>query len=133
MIYPRRFFLASCFAFSLAVPAFGAAPYVTAKMMDVATLMPPPPAKGSPADVADMRAVLDAQAHASEARKAQALVDSDENIYIIFTGVLGAKFVAADLPMASKLFERIGASEGARWMPPSRCSAGCAPGSPIPR
>lgn len=113
MISSRRLLLAACLVLSQLAPAQATEPYVTARMMDLATLIPPPPTTGSPADTADMQAVLDAQAHASEARKAQALVDSDETIYVMFTGVLGARFVAADLPRTTELFERIGASEDA--------------------
>ena len=111
MLSPMRLLLAGSLAFSLAVPALGAEPYITSKTMDVASLMQPPPVKGSPADVADMRAVLDAQAGASDARKAQALTDSSENISVIFGDVLGPKFVAAGLPATGKLFDRIGVSE----------------------
>ena len=95
----------------MAAPAFAAEPYVTAKMMDLSQLVPPPPAKGSPEDIADMRAVLAAQARASEARRAQALVDSDETVFVMFTSVLGAKFDATALPKTSAMFERIGESE----------------------
>jgi acid phosphatase (class A) len=111
MISTKRLLLAGCFALSLAVPAFAADPYLTGKMLDLVPLMAPPPVKGSPADMADLQAVIDAQAHASEARKAQTVVDSEETIYVMFSSVLGAKFVPAALPKTSELFARISASE----------------------
>ena len=101
MSLKRRLFLATSLALCLAVPAFGAEPYVTAKMLDIATLMQPPPVSGSPADVADLAAVRAAQAQASDARKAQALVDSEETIFVMFSNVMGDKFVTGALPKAS--------------------------------
>lgn len=107
----RRLLLSTALVATLATPSFAAEPYVTGKMLDLTILVPPPPAKGSDADKADTAAVLMAQANASEARKAQALADSDETVYVMFTSVLGEKFVAANTPKAAKLFERIGDSE----------------------
>lgn len=111
MTATRRLLLATAFAAALAVPAFAAEPYVTGKMMDLTIMVPPPPAKGSDADKADMQAVLDAQAHASEARRKQAFVDSDETVYVMFTDVLGPKFTPETTPKAAAMFDRIGASE----------------------
>jgi acid phosphatase (class A) len=107
----RRLLLCSALATSLALPAFAAEPYVTGKMLDLTVLVPPPPAKGSDADKADMAAVLAAQANASEARKTQAFVDSDETVYVMFSSILGDKFTPATTPKAAKLFDRIGDSE----------------------
>ncbi len=107
----RRLLLSTALVATLAVPAFAAEPYVTGKMLDLTVLVPPPPAKGSDAEKADMAAVLTAQANATDARKAQALADSDETVFVMFTQVLGEKFVAASLPKATLLFERIGDSE----------------------
>jgi acid phosphatase (class A) len=111
MIPTRRLLLASVIAASLALPAFAADPYITSKTMDLTVLVPPPPPKDGPEDKADMKAVLDAQAAASDARKAQALADSDETVYVMFTQVLGEKFNAAATPKAALMFERIGESE----------------------
>lgn len=121
MIASRRLLFATAcaaaFAVSLALPAIAAPPaitaepYITGKMMDLTVLVPPPPAKGSALDKADMQAVLDAQAQASDARKALALADSDETVYVMFTSVLGPKFTVETSPKAAALFDRIGASE----------------------
>ena len=115
MIRTRRLLAATILAATLSLPGFAAEPYVTAKMLDLTVLVPPPPAKGSAADKADMQAVLAAQAAqagASDARKAQAFADSEETVYLMFTRVLGDKFVPSATPKAAALFERIGASEG---------------------
>lgn len=97
---------------SAASPA-AAEPYVTARMMDIAALLAPPPVVGSAADIADLRAVLAAQAQASEARKDQALADSVETVFVMFTRVLGTNFVTASLPKATVLFARVSESEAA--------------------
>jgi acid phosphatase (class A) len=107
----RRLLLATAVAAALATPGFAAEPYVTGKMLDLTVLVPPPPAKGSAADQADMEAVLKAQAEASDARRAQALADSDETVYVMFTPTLGAAFNAATTPKAAAFFARIGDSE----------------------
>jgi acid phosphatase (class A) len=111
MLSTRRLLLAGFASLALAAPAFAADPYVTAKMLDIATLMPPPPVQGSAEDRADMRAVLDAQAHATAARQAQSKVDSEEDIYTVYGPVLGDKFKAAALPKTTLLFANIGDSE----------------------
>jgi acid phosphatase (class A) len=108
----RRFLLATAFAASLALPAFAAEPYVTAKTFDLAILLPLPPVAGSAVDKADMQAVLDAQAQASDARKKMAFEDSEESVYLMFTRVLGDKFTAANTPKLAAMFERIAESEG---------------------
>ena len=107
----RRLLLAGFASLALASPAFAADPYVTAKMLDIATLMPPPPVKDSAEDKADMQAVLDAQAHSTVERQAQAKVDSAEDIYTVYGRVLGDKFQAAALPKTTALFAAIGDSE----------------------
>jgi acid phosphatase (class A) len=101
----------ACLIAMLATPASAAEPYITAKAMDLAVLVPPPPAKGSAADAADMRAVLAAQAHASPARRARTLPDSDETVFVMFGGLVGPKFAPATLPKTTAMFERIGDSE----------------------
>jgi acid phosphatase (class A) len=107
----RRLLLAGAFATCLILPAMAAEPYVTAKQMDLAILLPLPPAKGSAIDKADMQAVLDAQSQANDARKKMALEDSEESIYEMFTRVLGDKFSQANTPKMAAMFERLAESE----------------------
>ncbi len=107
----QRLLLASCVVVSFATPGFAADPYVTSKMLDLAPLMQPPPMADSAEDKADVKAVIDAQAAASEDRKKQAFVDSDETVDVVFGTVLGPKFVLANLPKTAALFARIGDSE----------------------
>ena len=107
----RRLLLAGCLGLSIATSALAADPYVTGKMMDIATLIPPPPIQDSPEDKADLQTVISAQAQANAARKAQALYDSDESIFVVFGKQLGEKFQPDALPHTTELFARIGASE----------------------
>ena len=107
----QRLLLASCVAVSFATPSFAADPYVTGKMLDLAPLMEPPPVADSAEDKADLKAVIDAQAAASEDRKKQAFVDSDESVDVVLGSVLGPKFVLTNLPKTAALFARIGDSE----------------------
>lgn len=111
MTATRRLLLSAAFATALTLPALAADPYLTAKMIDLTVMVPPPPAKGSAADQADMKAVLDAQAAASDARKAQAFKDSDETVFVVYGDMLGAKFTPEMTPKTAHFFERIGDSE----------------------
>ncbi len=108
----KRTMLAVCLASAIISPSFAAEPYVTAKILDVSTLLPPPPVDGSAIDRAELAAVIDLQAHTTEPRRAQAVVDAKESIYTLYTPVLGAKFDPANLPATTALFDRVGASEG---------------------
>jgi acid phosphatase (class A) len=117
MLASRRSLLAVSFALGLAGPAFAKDPYVSSEFIDLSMLLPPPPAIGTPEGAADLQAVLDAQAHASEARKAQAIADAGETVFVMFTPVLGEKFNTEALPKLTKLFERINDSESATVNP----------------
>jgi acid phosphatase (class A) len=111
MLPSVRLLVACCAALCAALPALAAEPYLTAGTLDLAALLPPPPPKDSAAGAADMQAVLDAQAHASGARKAQAATDAGESVDVMFREVLGPKFVLADLPRTTAFFARVGATE----------------------
>ena len=100
-----------CVTMCLQGPAHAANPYVTHDMLDITTLLPPPPAHGTRAEAEDLLAVLDSQAHASEARKTQALNDANENVFFIFADVLGASFAADTLPKTRALFAGVAAAE----------------------
>ena len=107
----QRLLLTTCVVCAFAAPSLAAEPYVTGRMLDLAPLMPPPPVVGSVEDKADLAAVIQAQAAASEARKHQAFVDSDESVDIVLGAVMGAGFDLARLPKTAALFARIGESE----------------------
>jgi acid phosphatase (class A) len=112
MLLPKRLLLVAGLSAALVTPVVAAEPYLTADMLDVSTFLPPPPAAGTLQDEIDLRAVLDAQAHASETRKAQAAADAKETVYDMFGNVMGATFSVASLPKTTELFQRVGVSEG---------------------
>ncbi len=105
--------LMAAFVCVFSAPAMAADPYVTATMLPLTPLLPPPPVAGSAADARDLLAVIDSQSKANDARKTQALIDSDETIQVMFGALLGDTFGAANFPAVTHLFDRIGASEDA--------------------
>lgn len=113
----RRFLLLAALAAPLVTP-FGAAraedvvPYVTAANVDLTRLLPPPPPADGPVQAAEIQAVLDAQATTPE-RIAQAVADAKEGVTDMFGAILGPAFDPARLPLATRLFARVGASEDA--------------------
>ena len=113
----KRAILAVCLMSALTAPVWAAEAYVTRDILDVTTLLPPPPQDGTQVAQDELAAVIDIQAHASEARRAQAVADANESVDTMFKSVLGAKFDPSALPATSALFERVGASEGATVNP----------------
>jgi acid phosphatase (class A) len=95
-----------------ALPTWAADPYLTAASVNLIALLPPPPIAGSDTELAEAKAVVQAQTQASDARKEQALADSDESVYQMFMRVLGPNFNPSALPKTTLLFERMGATEG---------------------
>ena len=70
-------------------PVWAAEAYVTRDILDVTTLLPPPPQDGTQVAQDELAAVIDIQAHASEARRAQAVADAT-----------GASLLVAQAPRA---------------------------------
>jgi acid phosphatase (class A) len=89
------------------------APYITAKDLDLLTILPPPVQNGSEADRAEQAMVIAAQRAASPERIAQAGVDAEETVFIMFSPLLGDLFDARKLPATAHLFARIGETEDA--------------------
>lgn len=90
-------------------PAYAAEPYFTHSALDLITLLPPPPAPGSAADRQDLASLLSLQAHATRARRAQTITDSNESFLDMFGPTLG--ITTHPLPKTLLLFDRIGATE----------------------
>lgn len=90
-------------------PAQAATPYITHETLDLTTLLPPPPAPGSEADQQDLATLLTLQAHASAARRAQTLTDSNEAFLDMFGPTLG--LTTQPIPKTTALFDRIAATE----------------------
>jgi acid phosphatase (class A) len=94
----------------LLFPAVGASAksdyYVSVAEVDLDDILPPPPLPGSPAQAADMQAVMDAQNARSSKQVEQALADFKKSIFR-FKDVLGPNFTPANLPYTNAFFRRI--------------------------
>lgn len=112
MVLMRRLFVV--LALIAALPAAAREPpYLTARDLDLAIILPPPVVAGSEADREQQAMVLAAQRAASPARIAQAERDVDESLEVMFGAVLGKPLGAAELPVTIRLFARIGETEEA--------------------
>ncbi len=104
--------IATLLGLLLAAPAFAVEPpYLTAKQLDLTIMLPPPPAKGSALEAAELAEVVAAQKAASPARIALAAKDAEEDVFTMFTATLGEAFVADNVPVARVFFARVGDSE----------------------
>jgi acid phosphatase (class A) len=85
--------------------------FLPADAIDLATLLPAPPAPDSSVTKAEIAEIHHAQADATASEKAQAVADSQEDVFL-FAKVLGPNFVAAKLAVATEFFASIGKTEG---------------------
>jgi acid phosphatase (class A) len=114
---PRRFLLAATLAGLLAAPGLAAPacaaepPYLTAAMVDLSTLLPPPPPLDSALQRSEVEQVIAAQQAASPERIALAVADANETVFDMFTRTLGPRFTPAAAPKATALFTRVTDSE----------------------
>jgi acid phosphatase (class A) len=100
---------ALCLALLLvATPALALsdAPYITKAEADLTLLLPPPPAKGSAAERADLAAVLAAQKARTPALAAKIEAESSVTVFQ-FTQVLGPDFTKANLPRVDAFFTKV--------------------------
>ena len=80
--------------------------YISPAEVDLDDILSPPPAAGSPAQAADMKAVMDAQDARSTKDVEQAMADFKKSIFR-FKDVLGPNFTPANLPYTNAFFRRI--------------------------
>lgn len=102
----RRFLVLALLAAPLAVAA-REPPYLTARDLDLLSILPPPIAAGGPADRDQLAVVLGAQRSASPERIEQAKRDADESVDTMFATVLGKPLPAQALPATTRLFVRL--------------------------
>lgn len=90
---------------ALAAPAFAAPPlFLTPADIDPMAMIPPPPADGSPAalaEVAELHRIQDAR---TPAQLAQAESDDRNETVWVFADVIGPGFAPAALPATARLF-----------------------------
>jgi hypothetical protein len=77
--------------------------YITSADADLVDILPPPPVPGSPQDIADMKAVMDAQKARTPADVEAAEKDFKKSIFR-FRSVLGPDFSAKNLPFTDAFF-----------------------------
>jgi acid phosphatase (class A) len=93
---------------------FGAElPYLTTKQLNIIPFLPAPVANGSAQDKEQQAQVIAVQKAASAERIALANSDAEETVYAMFASVMGPNFKPANLPISTKVFERIGETEDA--------------------
>ncbi|HEY0947567.1 MAG TPA: phosphatase PAP2 family protein [Opitutaceae bacterium] len=87
--------------------AVSAASYIAPDAIDVAKLLPPPPADGSPAGLADLETVRQLQADRTPEQAACATRVADQTVFTFAAPVLGAWFAEEHLPRTAALFKVI--------------------------
>ena len=101
--------LAFVFLCLIATPALAISdrPYITAKDVDFAGLLPPPPAETSPEGKRDLQILLDLQKNMTPERMAAIHHDLDQSVYTVAGSVLGPKFTKENFPMAGEFFAKV--------------------------
>jgi acid phosphatase (class A) len=97
---------------SPAVRAEDAQPFVTNKDIDLAMILPPPPANDSAETKAELGEVLTLQVTRTPEMEKRAIADAEEDVWR-FADVMGPKFNKETLPKFSAFFDRVVATEGA--------------------
>jgi acid phosphatase (class A) len=101
-------------ALAVAAPASGApAPLLSARDLDPALVLPPPPAAGSTQAAAEFAELHAAEAARTPAEEADARHDGDTKNATIFAVVLGPRFDLDRLPATARLMALVRASEKA--------------------
>ncbi len=85
--------------------------FLPLNVIDIAAILPPPPAADSPVAKAEIAELLRIQASATPAEKAQAVADAKESFFF-FADVLGPNFTAEKLPVALTFLQAVQNAEG---------------------
>jgi acid phosphatase (class A) len=103
----RRFLLLPFIALAFVVPALADdLHYITPAQIDLAQMLPPPPAPGSNAQRRDIAAMLAVQRARTKATAARAVADNPFSVFR-FADVLGPNFNAAGLPKLAAFLDRV--------------------------
>jgi acid phosphatase (class A) len=89
----------------------GEAPFLPPDAVDLAAILPPPPAQDGPVTKAEIAEIHRAASAASPADKEQATADMKEEVFL-FADVMGPNFTPDRLPLAAKFFASVGDTEG---------------------
>jgi len=85
----------------------GAAHFLTPEALDLPALLPPPSATGSPAALAELDAVLQAQAARTPEQAARCVQIENETVWLFGAEVVGPWFTAANLPKVAAFFAAV--------------------------
>jgi acid phosphatase (class A) len=89
----------------------GDAPFLPPDALDLAAILPPPPAQDGPLTSAELAEVHRAISTASPAEKEQATADTKEDIFQ-FANMFGPNFTPEQIPLTAKLLRLVGETEG---------------------
>lgn len=109
---PRRALFVLLTVLLLATPAWtkGPTPFLDQDSVDLAVVLAPPPAAGSPAAQADIDVLVALQKARTPEQEAAALADRERSVFL-FADVLGPQFNDKDLASIAPFFDRIHATE----------------------
>lgn len=114
-VVPRRF-LAATFALALLIatsaPLFADPAYLTTNNFDGIALLPPPPARGSAEEAADLATVRTVFHGRTEAEKTRAMKDSGLS-FSLFQPAIGPAFGLQKLPKTRAILEKVKKDIGA--------------------
>lgn len=106
----RNLALSFALIIGLASPAFAedAKPYSDAKEIDLVSLLPTPPANGSPQMQAELGEILTIQVTRTPEMAARAVADAEEDVWRFADVINNPKFTKEDLPKFAAFFDRRG-------------------------
>jgi acid phosphatase (class A) len=96
----------------MAAPRVRAAYYIDPTVLNVVSLLPPPPAVGSPAYAADLAELHRIESSRTPEQTAKAKADEDEEDMFVYKTVLGPAFRADALPITAALGEHVKNEQG---------------------
>jgi acid phosphatase (class A) len=110
----RRFFSAAPVCTLALFVLFSAAPctafeayYASSQQLNLATLLPPPPAPESNTQKADLSAVLSAQESRTEQQAERAVKDNSTSLFRIADGLFGDQFTPEKLPKVTVFYNHV--------------------------
>ncbi|MDB5393769.1 MAG: rane-associated phospholipid phosphatase [Rhodospirillales bacterium] len=89
----------------------GQAPFLPTDAIDLAAILPPPPTQDGAITKAEIAEIHRAGSAATPSEKDDAVADTKEEVFL-FANIMGPMFTPDRLPLATKLFQLVGETEG---------------------